>query len=60
LNGVRYSDHYLEDTLQQMDNGTVAWMECVTVIIPWERLYSRWTVVLQHEWSVLQWTLYGR
>ena len=36
LNGVCYSEHYVEDTSQQ------------------------WTVVLQLEWSVLQWTLSGR
>ena len=43
-----------------MDSGTTAWMECVTVNIMWKVLHSMWTVVLQHEWSVLQWTLCGR
>jgi len=35
-------------------------MECVLVNIIWKILHSRWTVVLQLEWSVLQWTLFGR
>ena len=60
LNGVCYSEHYMEDTSQQVDSGIAAWMECVTVNIIWKLLHSRWTVVLQLEWSVLQWTLYGR
>ena len=35
-------------------------MKCVTVNIIWKILHSRWTVVLQLEWSALQWTLSGR
>jgi len=60
LNWVCYSEHYVEDTTQQVDSGIAAWMECVTVNILWKVLHSRWTVVLQVEWSVLQWTLFGR
>jgi hypothetical protein len=59
-NEVRYSKHYLEDTLQQMDSGVAAWIKCVTVNIIWKILHSRCTVLLQLEWSVLQWTLSGR
>jgi len=55
-----YSEHYLEDTSQQVDSGIAAWMWCVAVNIIWKILHSMWTVVLQVEWSVLQWTLYGR
>ena len=43
-----------------MYSGIAAWMECVTVNIIWKILHRKWTVVLQLEWSVLQWTLYGR
>ena len=57
LNGVCYSEHYVEDTSQQVDSGIAAWMECVTVNIMWKILHGRWTVVLQLECSVLQWTL---
>ena len=60
LNGVCYSEHYVEDTSQQVDSGIAAWMECVTVNVMWKILHSGWTVVLQLEWSVLQWTLCGR
>jgi len=60
LNGVCYIEHYMEDTSQQVDSVTAAWMECVTVNIIWKKLHSRWTVVLQFEWSVLLWTLCGR
>ena len=60
LNGVRYSEHYMEDTSQKVDSGIAAWMECVTVNIIWKILHSRWKVVLQVERIVLQWTLSGR
>ena len=60
LNEVRYSEHYMEGTSQQVGTGIVAWMKCVTVNIIWKVLHSRWTLVLQLEWSALQWTLYGR
>ena len=60
LNGVCYSEHYMEDNLQQVDSGIAAWMECVTVNIIWKILHNRWTVLLQLEWSVLQWKLSGR
>jgi len=57
LNGVCYSEQYVEGTAQQVDSGIVGWMECVTVYIMWKVLHSRWTVVLWVEWSVLQWTV---
>jgi len=60
LNGVCYSEHYVEGTTLQVDNGIVGWMVFVTVNIMWKVLHSRWTVVLCVEWSVLQWTLCGR
>jgi len=60
LNGVCYSEHYVEGTAQQVDSGIAGWMVCVTVNIMWKVLHSRWTVVLQVEWSVLQWTLCGK
>ena len=60
LNVVCYSEHFLEDTSQQVDSGIAVWLECVTVNIMWKILHSRWRVVLQHECSVLQWTLCGR
>jgi len=44
----------MECTAQQVDSGIVGGMECVTVNIMWKVLHSRWKVVLQVEWSVLQ------
>jgi hypothetical protein len=55
-----YSEHYVEFTSQQVDSGIATGMECVTVNIMWKILHSRWTVVLQLEWTVLQLTLCGR
>jgi len=43
-----------------VDSSIVVWMVCVTVNNIWKLLHSRWNVVLWVEWSVLQWTLYGR
>jgi len=60
LNGVCYSEQYVEGTAQLVDSGIVGWMECVTVISMWKVLHSRWTVVLWVECSVLQWTVFGR
>ena len=60
LNAVCYSEHYLEDTSQQVDSDIAAWMKFVTVNIIWKILYSRWTVVLELECSALQWTLSER
>ena len=60
LNGVCYSEQYMEDTSQQVDSGIAVWMECVRVNIMWKILHSRCTVVLQLEWSVLQLTLCWR
>ena len=54
-----YSEHYVEGTAQQVDSGIAGGMECVTVIIMWKVLQSRWTVIFQVEWSVLQRTLCG-
>ena len=54
LNGVRYSEHYVEDTSQQVDSAITALMEFVTVNIMWKILHSRSTVLFQLEWSVLQ------
>jgi len=60
LNGVCYSEQYVEGTALQVDSCIVVWMECVTVNSMWKVLHCRWTVVLQVEWSVLQWTVCGR
>jgi len=57
LNDERYSNHYLEDTSQLVDIGMAVWIKCVTVHIICKILYSRWTLVWQLEWCVLQWTL---
>ena len=46
LNGLYYSEHYVEVTAQQVDSGTVDWMECVTVNIMWKLIHSMWIVVL--------------
>ena len=54
LNAVCYSEHYVEDTSQQVDSGIAVCMKCVTVNIMWKILDSRWIVVLQVEWRVLQ------
>jgi len=51
---VCYSEHYLEDTLRQVDTGIGVLMECVSVNIIWKILYGRWTLVLEFECSVLQ------
>jgi len=52
LNGVCYSEQYVEGTAQQVDSGIVAWMKCVTVNIMWKVMHRRWTVVLWIEWIV--------
>ena len=49
-----YSEHYVEDTSQQLDSGTAASMKCVTVNIMWKVLHSRWTVILRLEWIALE------
>jgi len=59
LNGVCYSEQYVEGTAQQVDSGIEGWMEYVTVNSMWKVLHSGWTVVLWVEWSVLMWTLCG-
>jgi len=43
----------VEGTAHQVDSSIAAWMVCVTVNIMWKVLHSRWTGVLQVEWSVL-------
>jgi len=60
LNGVCYSQHFVEVISQQVDSRIAAWMECITVNIMWNLLHSRWTVLLWVECSVLQWTFSGR
>ena len=60
LNEVCYSEHYVECTAQKVYSVIAAWIKCVTVNIIWKLLHNRLTVVLQLEWSVLQWTLSGR
>ena len=50
----------MDGTARQVNCGIAGWMVCITVSIIWKILHSRWTVVLQGEWSVLQWTLSGR
>jgi len=54
LNVMCYSEQYVEGTAQQVDNGIVCRMECVTVNSMWKVLHSKWTVVLWVECSVLQ------
>ena len=54
LNGVFWSEQYVEGTAQQVDCVIVCRMECVTINIMWNVLHSRWTVILWFEWSVLQ------
>jgi len=51
---VCFSEHYAEATAQQVVSCITVWMDCVTVNIMWKVLHSRWTVVLQFGWSVLQ------
>jgi len=60
LNGVCYSEHYMEGTAQQVDSVLAAWIVCVTVNIMRKVLHGRWTVLLWVEWIVLQWTVCGR
>jgi len=60
LNGVCYSEHYVEGTALQVESGIAGWMECITGNIMWKVLHCRWRVVLQVGWSVLQGTLCGR
>jgi len=40
LNGVCYSEHYVEDTSQQVDSGIPAWTKCFTVNI----IAKFWTI----------------
>ena len=49
-----YSEHYVESTVQQVDSGIAVWMECVTLNIIWKIRHSKWTVVLQFVWNLLQ------
>ena len=46
LNGVCYSEHYLEGTAHYVDSVIAGRMDCVTASIMWKLLHSRWTVVL--------------
>jgi hypothetical protein len=43
----------------KVDSGIAASMQCVTVNIMWKILHSKWTVLLQVKWRVLQLTLCG-
>jgi len=54
LNGLCYSELYVEGTSEQVDSGIVSRMECVTVNSMWKVLHSRLTVVLWVECIVLQ------
>jgi len=54
LNGVCYSEHYMEDTLEKVDSCIAASMECVTVNIILKIIHSRWTVELWLELIMLQ------
>ena len=56
LNGVFYSEHYVESTAHQVDSAIVGWMEYVTLNSMWKLLHSRRTMLLWLEWGVLQWT----
>jgi len=60
LNELHYSEHYMEGPSQYVDTGIAGWIKCITVNIIWKVLHSMWALVLQFEWSALQWTLYGR
>jgi len=60
LNGVCYSEKYVECTAQQVDSGIVGRMECVRVNIMWKELHSSWNVLLWVKRIVLQWPLFGR
>jgi len=48
-----YIQLYVEGTAKHVDSVIAGWMECVIVKFMWNLLHSRWTVVLQIEWSVL-------
>jgi len=43
---VSWSEHYLEDTSEQVDIVIAAWMECVRVNIIWKIFHSRWAELL--------------
>jgi len=43
-----------------MDNNIRAWKNCDIFKINWTVLQNRWNLLLQLEWSALQWTLSGR
>ena len=44
-----YTDHYVEDTAQQVDSVNVGLMQCVTVKNKRKLLHSKFTVLLQLE-----------
>ena len=60
LNGVCFSEHYVEGIAQFVNSGIIAWMECFTVNNMSKILHSSWTALLKLECSVLEWTLCGR
>jgi len=51
---VCYVKHYVEYTAQQVDNVVANCMNCVTVNIIFKVLHSRFTVVLEVGWIVLE------
>ena len=40
LNAIWYSEHYLQDTLQQVDSGFAVWKKCDTLNIIWKILHG--------------------
>jgi len=59
LNGLCYSEQYVYVTSQQVDIIIAAWMGCVTVNSMYMLLHSKYGVLLQLEWNVLQWKVCG-
>jgi len=57
LNGLCYSEQYVEGTAQRVDYDILGWMECVTMNSMWNVLHSRWTMVLWVYWNVIQLTV---
>ena len=54
LNGVCYSEQWVEATAMQVDSLIMSWMLCVTLKIMWKLLHCRWRVLLLFKFSVLQ------
>jgi len=60
MNGVCYSEHYVEATAQQVESCISACMVYVTVNIVWKLLHSSGVVEWQVELCVLVLALCGR